>query len=273
MSAERDEDGTGKPHYDLTTWSPEDLVAEIHRLRERVHTVAAEADKRAAGWQRSVEETRALSEWAERMFERDGLPRWAHQSTLMKHWVISLLRQRDDALSSVAARVAEETAVLQVRLDEVTRTAKEESSASAARFVRLRDVLRLVPQEPGGSVGWEDVEAEVVRLRAAHDGRLDFATVMDGHRREIRQALGLPEGASWHAVVGAAAHLVEPAGPEGPCSTCHGGWTVDENWSPESPGEWDGSRSPGDGVIPCGFCSQGEWTRPWPPPDGWEGRD
>ncbi len=52
------------------------------------------------------------------------------------------------------------------------------------------------------------------------------------------------------------------------CSGCRGlGWSEDENWS--SPNWWrpgDGprpQREPREGLVPCGFCSEGEWDHPW----------
>jgi hypothetical protein len=51
--------------------------------------------------------------------------------------------------------------------------------------------------------------------------------------------------------------------PTEPCSGCGGTrWSEDENWSPAYPESWDGSRSPGDGLIPCGFCNEGGWNVP-----------
>lgn len=41
--------------------------------------------------------------------------------------------------------------------------------------------------------------------------------------------------------------------------------SIDEGWSPEDPRIWRGERSPGDGLIPCGFCNLGGWDAPWPP--------
>ncbi len=59
------------------------------------------------------------------------------------------------------------------------------------------------------------------------------------------------------------------AGPgydeDGSLCSCYGGWSVDENWSPEYPELWKGERSPGDGLTPCGFCNFGDWNAPWPP--------
>jgi hypothetical protein len=65
----------------------------------------------------------------------------------------------------------------------------------------------------------------------------------------------------WHKrQTGCECHTIEAAEP---CSGCHGTlWTEDENWSPTFPESWDGTRSPGDGLIPCGFCNLGGWNEP-----------
>ncbi len=53
-----------------------------------------------------------------------------------------------------------------------------------------------------------------------------------------------------------------------PCSGCKGRrWAEDENWQPSDPRTWDGSRSHGDGLIPCGFCNEGGWDTPDFAPD------
>lgn len=43
------------------------------------------------------------------------------------------------------------------------------------------------------------------------------------------------------------------------CPSCRGTlWTEDENWEPERP--WNGERSIGEGLIPCGACNEGGWS-------------
>lgn len=46
------------------------------------------------------------------------------------------------------------------------------------------------------------------------------------------------------------------------CQACNGiGWTVDENWSPEGWQMRSGyERTEGEGLIPCGACSLGDWS-------------
>ena len=44
-----------------------------------------------------------------------------------------------------------------------------------------------------------------------------------------------------------------------PCSCAGRRWVNDENWSPSYPESWDGTRSRGDGLIPCGSCNPGGW--------------
>lgn len=52
------------------------------------------------------------------------------------------------------------------------------------------------------------------------------------------------------------------------CS-CKGGWVEDEGWSPEYREQALASyqKTPGDGIVPCGFCNHGGWDAPWPPND------
>jgi hypothetical protein len=51
-----------------------------------------------------------------------------------------------------------------------------------------------------------------------------------------------------------------PAAQEAAPCPCGGRrWVEDKNWSPEYPELWRGERSPGDGLIPCGFCNEGGW--------------
>lgn len=61
-------------------------------------------------------------------------------------------------------------------------------------------------------------------------------------------------------LVGLAAALVDDILDKiTPCS-CEGRrWVEDKNWSPEYPGEWNGVREPGKGLIPCGRCNHGGW--------------
>lgn len=59
------------------------------------------------------------------------------------------------------------------------------------------------------------------------------------------------------------AELAIPDGSKPPCSGCGGRrWANDENWTPDDPRTWDGKRSKGDGLIPCGFCNEGGWDAP-----------
>lgn len=52
-----------------------------------------------------------------------------------------------------------------------------------------------------------------------------------------------------------------------PCSCGGRRWVEDENWQPEDYERARG-RSPGSGLIPCGFCNEGGWHVPvgpeWP---------
>jgi len=44
------------------------------------------------------------------------------------------------------------------------------------------------------------------------------------------------------------------------CPGCHGRrWADDENWQPDDPRH---VRTPGDGLIPCGFCNFAGWDTP-----------
>lgn len=52
--------------------------------------------------------------------------------------------------------------------------------------------------------------------------------------------------------------------PVRPCSCGDTGWVDDENWSPDFPGD---QRQAGLGRIPCGFCNEGNWSKPDPVTD------
>ena len=55
------------------------------------------------------------------------------------------------------------------------------------------------------------------------------------------------------------------------CPGCTNGWSEDENWSAYSDGPPAKDRTPGDGLIPCGFCNHGGWDHdPDQPIEPWD---
>lgn len=122
---------------------------------------------------------------------------------------------------------------------------------------------------------WADLRTRGELLRG-------MARKLTDQRRRTRDAMAV-EADLWNQFVAAGVAHAHQFGPDGHCvapacaaspspvetqpetCTCNGGWVEDQNWSPEHPGEWDGRRSPEDGLIPCGHCNEGGWDAAWPP--------
>ncbi|RZT87495.1 hypothetical protein EV383_4420 [Pseudonocardia sediminis] len=79
------------------------------------------------------------------------------------------------------------------------------------------------------------------------------------------QEFGLPVrdgGSSWIAI--AFCPWCSADLPVLPCSCGGIGWVDDKNWSPDFRGD---RRRVASGRVPCGFCNEGDWTKPDPMTD------
>jgi len=88
------------------------------------------------------------------------------------------------------------------------------------------------------------------RLVSVHNGNV----ILDEGYRNKQDLVDLLERAFPEATI----HEV----PQG-CSCGDTGWSLDENWQGEYPE--DTRTGPGNGYIPCGFCNEGGWDRPFDP--------
>lgn len=155
--------------YDLTTWTPEKLIAEIQRLRQRVHDVAGEADARSGEWQKKYVELKSLMDWAKADWERHGIGSWAHQSLRTRYWILALAKQRDDALAQVATAAADAMAEGAKDLRKLTHELDQCRAWATTRGKKVLEILRM----PYGRTTWDEVYAEITRLREAHDDHLN----------------------------------------------------------------------------------------------------
>lgn len=86
---------------DVLRWQAD----EIERLRERVHEVVDETQRRFAPYQSRCDRFDVWSKWAREMYERVG-GRWGSESEATRLVVQSLLQERDEALAALEKQQA-----------------------------------------------------------------------------------------------------------------------------------------------------------------------
>lgn len=106
------------------------------------------------------------------------------------------------------------------------------------------------------------IEAEAAEERRLERSRVDLQLLIEAHQNAWGLRKSDQNNALAEKIAAEYARLSDSEG-ERPCSGCGGSrWAEDENWSPDDPATWRGERSPGNGLIPCGFCNLGGWDTP-----------